>query len=206
MGVKERRLRDKIRRSNEIIDAAEKVIFEKGIQNATMDEIAQEAELGKATLYGYYTSKEEILLAIRERALKKLGEMFENCISEHKSGYAQIKAIGMAYFRFAQDFPNYYKFVSFFEANDTKVEPEVLLQHTWKINAIKEQAIRQGVQDGSIRASINPVIVSKLLWAFSTGLLQLMQVKGQILRDKLFIEPEAMFDSFFDLIENGITK
>ncbi len=82
MGVQERRQREKIKRNNQIVDAAEQVIFAKGIHKATMDDIAKEAELGKGTLYGYYKSKAEILLAINERASRKLAELFAKANSE----------------------------------------------------------------------------------------------------------------------------
>ena len=40
MGIAERKEREKEQRRNNIIDAAESVFFSKGIENATMDEIA----------------------------------------------------------------------------------------------------------------------------------------------------------------------
>lgn len=54
MGTTERKKREKERRRNTIIDAAEKVIFSKGLDQSTMTEIAQEAELSKGTLYLYF--------------------------------------------------------------------------------------------------------------------------------------------------------
>jgi len=43
MGVYERKGREKEHRKEEIIEAAQKVFFEKGLINATMDEIAEAA-------------------------------------------------------------------------------------------------------------------------------------------------------------------
>ena len=47
-----------------IIDGALKVFKTKGLEHATMDEIAHEADFGKATLYYYFKSKEEIFNTI----------------------------------------------------------------------------------------------------------------------------------------------
>ena len=44
MGITERKEREKEHRKEEIIDAAQKVFFEKGLLLTTMDEIAEIAE------------------------------------------------------------------------------------------------------------------------------------------------------------------
>lgn len=49
---------------NKIIQAAIKVFYEKGFHKATMDEIAKNIGVSKATIYTYFDSKEEILKEI----------------------------------------------------------------------------------------------------------------------------------------------
>lgn len=203
MGVQERRLRDKQRRVKEIIDAAEKVLFAKGIQNATMDDIAKEAELGKATLYEYYASKDEIFLAIQERASNLLAKAFEKAIEKHNLGYDKIKAIGEAYFAFAREFPNYYQFISLFEATNTKIDPEKSAQNMLKVNEVMHKAIGIGMADGSIRKDMRPDVLSKVLWAVSTGILQMIDTKGEMLEKYQNIKPEDLFACFFDLLKDG---
>ena len=58
-------------RRQQILDAAEKVFFSKGVAAATMDEVAAEAELSKGTLYLYFKSKDEIILSIFERLFSR---------------------------------------------------------------------------------------------------------------------------------------
>ena len=50
MSITSRREREKQKRRNDIINAAEKVFFAKGYDKVTMDEIANEAEVNKALL------------------------------------------------------------------------------------------------------------------------------------------------------------
>ena len=69
MGTLDRRKREKDKRRNRIIGAAEKVLFAKGYQAATMDDVATEAELGKGTLYLYFKNKEELIIALLVRLL-----------------------------------------------------------------------------------------------------------------------------------------
>ena len=49
MGISERRQREKEQRKTEIIDAAERLFFSRGYEDVSMDDIAREVELNKAT-------------------------------------------------------------------------------------------------------------------------------------------------------------
>jgi AcrR family transcriptional regulator len=59
---------------DDILDAAAQVFRQKGFHGASMSEIAVAVNLQKASLYHHVTSKQEILLALLERALGLLTE------------------------------------------------------------------------------------------------------------------------------------
>ncbi len=61
MGVQERRLREKEERFAAIRRAATAIFAAKGLQEATMEEVAQLAQLSKGTIYYYYSSKESLI-------------------------------------------------------------------------------------------------------------------------------------------------
>ena len=69
-------------RKKSILEGALKVFKIHGIEKTTMDEIAIESGFGKATLYYYFTSKDEVFIAIMEDGWKKLWEGIENKIVE----------------------------------------------------------------------------------------------------------------------------
>jgi AcrR family transcriptional regulator len=64
MSVAERRLRERQERVERILNGALKVFARRGLKDATVDEIAAAAELGKGTLYYYFSSKEDLLEAL----------------------------------------------------------------------------------------------------------------------------------------------
>ncbi len=64
MSVAERRLREKQERVDRILSGALKIFASRGLKDATVDEIAEASELGKGTLYYYFSSKEELLEAL----------------------------------------------------------------------------------------------------------------------------------------------
>jgi len=206
MGVKERRIREKRQRREEIIDAAENVLFSKGLHHATMEDIAKEAELGKATLYVYYKSKDEILLEIRGRAMQILAKEFKKAVLSEELGLHKIEAIGRAYFKFAADYPNYYKFISLFEAVDTKIDIEESMEEMTKVSQIMCEAIEVGREDGSIRSELNPMVLGKCLWAMSTGIMQMIDLKGEAFEKHLDLRAEQFIACFFMVVNSGVKK
>ena len=69
-------------RKKSILDGALKVFKIHGIEKTTMDEIAVESGFGKATLYYYFASKDEVFIAIMEEGWKQLWEGIESLIVE----------------------------------------------------------------------------------------------------------------------------
>jgi len=61
-----RRERQVHRKKEEILKAATRVFAAKGFSAATTKDIANEADIGESTLYNYFDSKREIMLAIMD--------------------------------------------------------------------------------------------------------------------------------------------
>ena len=59
-----RKEREKEARREAILDAAAQVFSRKNFHEATLDEIASEAELAKGTLYNYYKDKQDIFASL----------------------------------------------------------------------------------------------------------------------------------------------
>lgn len=57
-----------------LIDVARRLFAEKGMENTTMNDIANESGKGRRTLYTYFNSKEDIYLTIIEKELQYLYE------------------------------------------------------------------------------------------------------------------------------------
>lgn len=54
-------------RLDELMDAAQQLFIDKGYDATTVSDIVRDAEVAKGTFYHYFTSKNEILSALRER-------------------------------------------------------------------------------------------------------------------------------------------
>lgn len=72
MGIAERRERERERRRREILDAAWFVAEAGGWPTFSMERVAAKAELGRATIYGYFPSLEALVAALADEALQSL--------------------------------------------------------------------------------------------------------------------------------------
>jgi len=93
MGIQERKEREKERRRQQIIVAAKRVFSEKGFNKATMEDIAQEAELSPGTLYLYFKNKEELYASLSLRILQYLHIRVEHVDKEDLNPEQKLDAL-----------------------------------------------------------------------------------------------------------------
>jgi AcrR family transcriptional regulator len=79
-------------RCAEILDAARAVFSKRGFNDVTVDEIAAEAGLAKATVYQYFPSKQDIYLAALRVGVHQLLERTETAMSAAGGARAKIEA------------------------------------------------------------------------------------------------------------------
>lgn len=209
MGIAERKAREKERRRNEIIDAAERVFFSKGIANATMDDVAEEAELSKGTLYLYFKSKEDLYMAINLRGTLILKSMFEEAVSKHEKGIAQTRAVGEAYFDYYRRYPDYFNAMLYYESTEMDSTDQDSYAYECMMEgkntlAVLIKAIEAGIADGSIRPEIDPVKTAIILWGQSTGIIQLAALRGEALKFVYDVDAEELVTYCFDLITKSL--
>lgn len=211
MGIAERKEREKEQRRNDIIDAAEWVFFSKGRTVATMDDVAEKAELSKGTLYLYFKNKEELYLAICLRGLKILESYFNDAVKRHKTGIQKIRAIGNAYHQFSLDHPDYFNALIYFESHEMDYEDESSTavecdNQGHKVLQIVTDTIQHGIVDGTIRTDLDPLKTAAILWGQTSGLIQLISLKGDHLQQEHGLNKDDLITYAFDLIEQSLQK
>ena len=77
-----------------LIGAARKIMSEKGIDAATMLEIAELADVGAGTVYNYFKSKEDLAVAVREELMHELALKIEK-VTDTFDDPAQVYAFGI---------------------------------------------------------------------------------------------------------------
>ena len=188
MGTADRRRREKEQRKAEIIDAAERLFFSRSYEDVSMDDIAREVELNKATIYLYFKNKEALFATIVLRGVQILTERYAECMEKEVPGIAKVVLMGQAYYRFSQEYPDYLRLIHFYGSERFSRENPYAAEigkGYGTCRRILADAIREGIDDGTIRPDLDPFLTSMYLMISFMGILSLEN------RWKLVIEAEG---------------
>jgi AcrR family transcriptional regulator len=86
--------RRKRRNRQALIEAGYEVMARKGIDAATMSEIAELADVGAGTVYNYFASKDELAIGVMEQVMNRLAQRIE-AVTNSFSDPAQVYAFGI---------------------------------------------------------------------------------------------------------------
>lgn len=209
--ARSRRQRERERRRNEIIDAADRVFAARGYSDATMDAIAVEAELSKGTLYLYFENKEALFLANASRMASVVRDAFRTILADAgRSGIDCFRAMLEAYARVVDQHPEKFRALVGFLASNTELDLEApsTIEHRAIIDEIvrfKVTALRRGIADGSIRDDLDPLETAVQAWASMLGV-NLMRVNFDELHRR-FPQPinrDSLAPGFIELITSGL--
>jgi AcrR family transcriptional regulator len=206
--VAERREEEKERRRAEIVDAAEQLYAEIGWDAVTMDRVAKSARLSRALIYVYFQDKNDLLLAIAERALAELRESFIAAAAAQTSGLDKVQAIGRAYVLFQQETPYRFDACSRFHAHQAAGQPtdDACAAAGDAVIAVIVEALMRGQADDSIRKDIgNPAQVCVMLWAFTHGLIQIGTNKTREIA-RLGIEVSQLMEGSFAMLRYMLAR
>ena len=165
--LSDRQLEERKLRQDRILSSALDVFKANGLDGATMDSIAEKAGFGKATLYYYFSSKEEVFLGIMEEGWKSLLASLEVIIQEEQSPRKTFIKILVQIAQNAKQRPNLYEFL--FQApkviNLTEFDDQ-----KWKKHQVKLYSILQGLLEDGIERKEFPKLNSNLMFKAIGGL------------------------------------
>jgi TetR/AcrR family transcriptional regulator len=202
MGIADRRQREKEQRKTTIIDAAERLFFSRSYDDVSMDEIAHEVELNKATLYLYFQNKETLFATIVLRGIQILKEKYAECMEKHVPGIVKVALMGQAYHRFSQEYPDYLRLIHFYGSERFSKENPYTAEigkGYGTCRMILQEAVQEGIEDGTIRADLNPFLISMYLMISFMGILSMEEKWKRVIEAEGF-SYEQFSSEFFRFI------
>ncbi|MCB2147362.1 MAG: TetR/AcrR family transcriptional regulator [Deltaproteobacteria bacterium] len=206
MGLKERREREKEARKRQILAAARKLLFKKGIQSTSINQIARTAELGVGTIYFYYQSKEEIFYSLQEEGLDIFFREIDAIGRAKTAPDAKLRETGRAYLRFSSEQKDYFDIINYFLATPTVIlGSELKQQIDRKGSHILELIggfIRAGVSEGMFR-EVDPKKYAIMFWGALHGLTQFKKLEDTVLEGE---NHQHIFNYAVDQLIDGLKR
>jgi AcrR family transcriptional regulator len=187
------------KRKHQILNAAEGVFTRKGIDDARMEDIAEETGLSKGTLYLYFKSKDEIILAILDRIFQYEFRQLENLDMEDMGAtdalWKIIELLIKDILRLLRLIPIVYEFIALAFRN--KYVQQVLKKYVSRYLDILIPIIQRGIDSGEFR-QVNAREVAIAAGAIIEGTLLLW------VYDKSIVDPERHIRSGMKLLLEGV--
>jgi len=168
MVISKRKLEERKMRQNRILEGALSVFKEKGLDGATMDEIANTSGFGKATLYYYFKSKEEVFSAILVDGWQNIWESLEPVIAEQDSPRKTFVNVLIKIAENAQNRPGLFEFL-FNVPKTITLDDQPWKDYQHRLYAILQGLLEDGVNKGEF-PKVDPKLMFKALGGLFMGL------------------------------------
>jgi len=186
-------------RKGQIINAAEDVFTKKGFNEARMDDIADETGLSKGTLYLYFKSKDDLIIAILDRMFQR---EFKQLETFNQAGISATDAIWQITDLLTKDIlgmlrliPIVYQFLALAFRN--KVVQKSLKKYMNRYLDMLTPIIQRGIDSGEFR-EVDAREVAIAVGAMIEGTLLLW------VYDKSLVEPQYHIRSGLKLLLEGV--
>ena len=168
--LSQRKQEERKLRKQSIIQGALKVFKQEGIDKTTMDHIAQVSGFGKATLYYYFSSKDEVFIEIMEDGWKKLWEGIESRIVEELNPRKKFMGIISQMAKIVSGNKILYGFL-FTAPNHIQDESKQIWKtYQERLYAILKSIIEEGIKKKEF-IDLNPGMLMKAIGGLFHGLL-----------------------------------
>ncbi len=195
---------NELKRDN-IIDHAEKLFSELGIENTTMDIIAKDTGISKRTVYTYFSSKTELYQAILYRANKEMYEYFYAASQKKEftllSPKEKLRALWNALIKFKEEKNLYFNIIAMYEnqKEDFSSTDEYLKKsYEWgekTLYILKEIIIEA---DSVHLKNENPDDIVLILWMTTVSILNTLDVKKIYLQNTFNLNETNFKNTFFE--------
>jgi AcrR family transcriptional regulator len=192
-----------------IIDASEKLFFEKNYEDTTMTEIAKNAGIAKGTLYLYFSSKKDLYFSVVVRGLKLIEDLIRKNIKTCHTGIEKVVMMGKSYVEFYKEYPDYYNLIVNYESQKAHLNPEDPLvrlsyEKSEMIFDYLSKSIIEGIKDKTIRKDVDPQKLAMVLWTQTTGMVQQVKLREILYKKWSNTTPETILDYYIELTKKTL--
>ncbi len=157
-----------------ILQAAREIIAEKGVDGLSLRELARRIDYSPSGLYEYFSSKDDIVTAVRTEGLRLLRDYLSR-VPATLPPAERLLEMGLAYLNFARAYPEHFRLIfvnltanytALMKTGDGDSPYQILLQ-----------AVQMAIEAGEIKPQQNFAVeeIAFSLWSLVHGMAMLEQ-------------------------------
>ncbi len=188
-----RRERVRAMMREEILEAARRIVQDRGFEGLAMRALGREVGVTAPTLYDYFPSKEAVVGALHLQGIALLHQLFDKAEAASAPGVARLQAIFNAYREFGVNHPDLYQLM--FGRIDPSFKPDE--EAIEQAGTIPERAIRvvqEAIDLREIRSG-DAGEICNAIWVMAHGHVML-EING-------FCEKKPQFGDGFEMYQNN---
>lgn len=182
-----------------ILEAAEDLFILKGIEPVTIGEVADAARLTRATIYKYFSNKEEIAQEIFKTITKVWRDRNERDVWGFQgTGYQRLERFLNYFFINLFQNPREASFVGEFNYLYAKKLTAAIFVETMLENLVEDKefvfgCFEQGLKDGSLRSDMDANMGTAVFFNFISGMISRIGEMGGKVEQEFGISAETIF-------------
>jgi AcrR family transcriptional regulator len=195
-------------RRKHIVAHALQVFFDTGLEQTTMNEVADASQVGVATVFRYFETKKKLAIEAAQLLWENEYHLINHYLPkdfDDLSGLMQLEQILRVFKYYYQQRPEVFRFLEQFDnfvANE-KVEVLELEKYEYRVLTWKEpilNAIKKGQLDQTIRLDFDKEVFYLSITHLLMSLASKLVIRGQILSSDLEVTGEAQLDFVLSMI------
>lgn len=184
-----------------ILDATDTLLERHGYHRITMEDIAQEAGVGRRTVYLHFRSREDVCLSCADRIFESLRRTLRAIADSGASPTERLRQMlfTRVLFMFDRAQDNYQKYLDLFAA----VRPTYLARREKYIQAealLLQEVIAEGVQKGEFSTDAIPLTAQALIQATNALMPYTLSPRQLLARE----EVQSLSERIITLLLHGL--
>ena len=205
MSVEERHRRDRTARRRAILDAAASVFGKHGLESATIEMVAREAEVATGTIYLYFCSRDDLYLNLLYESTMELRRRYIEIKQRNLDPLAELRAMAKAYVGHLDETRGFFmwQIASSTRSIGKNLKRKAEVDFLHRTDALMREvldiytaSVRRVHEAGLMRGKLSVGQTAAMLWASLRGVFMLAD--QPLFRDAMGASQESFIDQAVD--------
>jgi AcrR family transcriptional regulator len=207
MSVRERKERERLARRETILAAAAQVFAAHGVDGATVEMVARQAEVAVGTIYLYFSSRDDLFVSLIAERIGGLRARYLEIHARELKPLDELRAIGHAYFDYLRESRGLFlaQLSVTFSKLSLRLSREAELEHFEQVRRLGRECFdlyRDSVKrwlnaTGARISNAEATRAATVIWAALNGAFLLMD-DAKIFRDITGLEASRLLEETFE--------
>ena len=202
MSVQERHRRERLARGQAILGAAAKVFARHGLEGATIEMVARDAEVAVGTIYLYFASRDDLYLSLIAERAEQVRQRYLDIFARRLEPLDELKAVAAVYLDYLRESRELFlsqHSVVYAQLQKRLKRPSELrnfqrvMDLSHEVFGLWERTVRRAFEGGVIANSMGPKKTAAVIWASMNGAFMLMG-DDNFFRGVTGLNPEHFLD------------